>query len=72
MMLDLIAMNRANQATRQLVSSARPHAPVRLDQPRRPRNRPRADRSRLLIAGVLRRLANRIEPVVVQPCQPST
>jgi hypothetical protein len=71
MMLDPIAMNLANQATRQLANSARPHAPVRPDQPPRPRNRLRADRPRLLIATMLRRLANRIEPAAVRTCQPS-
>lgn len=68
-MLDPIATNLANKAMQRHVNSALPNAPVRPDMPRRPRNRLRADRPRLLIAAGLRRLANRIEPV--RSCQPS-
>lgn len=70
-MLDPIAMNLASKATRRHANSARPDAPVRPDEARPPRHRLQADRPRLLIAAVLRRLANRIEPARLQACQPS-
>lgn len=70
-MLDPIATNLASKATRRLANSARPNAPVRPDESGPPRNRARADRPRLLIATVLRRLANRIEPATLQTSQPS-
>ena len=58
----------ALDAVHRHVNSARPDAPVRPDPVRRDRFAP----TRLAAAGVLRRLANVMEPAVapVPPCRP--
>lgn len=59
---------QADHAQNALVYSARPDAPVVPDRaPRRSRGEP----VRLLAAGVLRRIADRVEPRrVSEPCEP--
>lgn len=65
-MLDPTAMILADKATRRHVRSAEPNAPIEPD--RLPRM-PRTDAGRLLVAAMLRRMAQRVEPRTVQNCQ---
>jgi hypothetical protein len=64
-MFDLTSMILSGRVTERHVMSARPTAPTRpAPLPRR-----RTDTGRALLATMLRRLANRVEPRAVQPCQ---
>lgn len=71
-MLDPTAMILARKATQRHVTSARPSAPSAPTGPDRPARLPRADAGRALIATMLRRLANRVEPRTVQTCHPTS
>ncbi|HEX6335485.1 MAG TPA: hypothetical protein VFZ85_00900 [Jiangellaceae bacterium] len=65
-MFDLTSMILAGKATERHQMSARPTAPTGPGpQPRRPR----AGTGRVRLATMLRRLADRVEPRAVQPCQ---
>lgn len=65
-MFDLTSMILSSKVTERHVMSARPTAPTR---PVPPLRRARTDTGRALLATMLRRLANRVEPRAVQPCQ---
>lgn len=67
-MLDPTAMILADRATRHHVMSARPDAAI---GPERPPRQRRAEAMRLVTAGVLRRLADRVEPARVDTCAPA-
>ncbi len=61
-MFDPAAMIMADKATKDLVLSARPNAPARLERPRRRRG----GAMRRLTAVALRGLADRLEPRTVR------
>jgi hypothetical protein len=63
-----IAANLAVELTRLSVGSARPDAPVVLDERVRPA---RAATARLRVAGSLRSVARWVEPSPTKVCQPS-
>jgi hypothetical protein len=63
--MEPLGFSLALSATRTHVLSARPDAPVVPERP--PRARPVANGSRRLAAGVLRRLADRVEPACPHP-----
>ena len=65
-MFDLTSMILSKRVTERHLMSARPTAPTR---PAPLPRRPRTDTGRALLATMLRRLANRVEPRAVQPCQ---
>jgi hypothetical protein len=67
------ATNLALDATRRYALSARPDAPVVPGPPDdRRRRTPLADPARRATAGLLRRLADRVEPRRAAPCHPAT
>ena len=65
-MFDLTSMMLSSKVTERHQMSARPTSPT---SPVPPPRRPRADTGRALLATMLRRLANRVEPRAVQPCR---
>jgi hypothetical protein len=65
-MFDLTSMILSSRVTERHLMSARPTAPT---TPAPLPRRPRTDTGRALLATMLRRLANRVEPRAVQPCQ---